>query len=304
MSAPAYPVRTVADLENWPMQPPSLAVIGQPVTHSLSPAMHNAALADLATRDARFAAWRYHKFEIAPAELPRALRLFHERGFQGVNVTVPHKEALLDHVESADAFALAAGAANTLVRTPTGWRAFNTDGSGLAAALRADFGAGLAGAHVILLGAGGAARGAAVQLLRERVASLAIGNRGQERLRTLLDELAPLAGGVPLRGFALDAPPPDLPRDALVINSTTVGLKGSAGSPIDLTQLPAPARVYDMIYNPPQTPLLRQAAALGLPHANGLSMLVHQGAHALTLWTGLDAPAEVMDRAARAAFAA
>lgn len=302
MSAPAHPVRTVADLENWPTHPPSLAVIGQPVTHSLSPAMHNAALADLAARDTRFAAWRYHKFAIAPDELPRALRLFHEHGFQGVNVTVPHKEALLDHVESAADFARAAGAANTLVRTPTGWRAFNTDGSGLAAALRADFGAELAGTHIILLGAGGAARGAAVQLLRERVASLAIGNRSQDRLRTLLDELAPLAGGVPLRGFALEAPPADLPCGALVINSTSVGLKGSEGSPVDLTRLPAPARVYDMIYNPPQTPLLRQAAALGLPRANGLSMLVHQGAHALTLWTGLDAPVATMDRAARAAF--
>jgi shikimate dehydrogenase len=304
MSASAHPVHTLADLENWPANPPSLAVIGQPVTHSLSPAMHNAALAALASHAPRFATWRYHKFEIAPAELPQALRRFHEHGFLGVNVTVPHKEALLDHVESADAFARAAGAANTLVRTPAGWRAFNTDGSGLAAALQADFGVPLAGAHVVLLGAGGAARGAAVRCLRDGVASLSIGNRGQERLRTLLDHLAPFAGAIPLRGFALDAPPADLPPGALVINSTTVGLKGSEGAPVDLTKLPAPARVYDMIYNPPQTPLLAQAAALGLPHANGLSMLVHQGAHALTLWTQLEAPVEIMDRAARAAFAA
>lgn len=303
MSASAYPVHTVAELEHWPTEPPSLAVIGQPVTHSLSPAMHNAALAVLAASDPRFATWRYHKFEIAPAELPQALRLFHERGFLGVNVTVPHKEALLDHVESADAFARAAGAANTLVRTPTGWSAFNTDGSGLAAALQADFGVPLAGTHVVLLGAGGAARGAAIRCLRDGVASLSIGNRGQDRLRTLLDDLAPFAGAIPLRGFALDTPPADLPRGALVINSTTVGLKGSEGAPVDLTKLPAPARVYDMIYNPPLTPLLRQAAALSLPHANGLSMLVHQGAHALTLWTQSTAPVEIMDRAARAAFA-
>lgn len=302
MSATTYPVRTLAELQDWPDEPPSLALIGQPVRHSLSPAMHNASLAELAVRDARFAAWRYHKFEISPDELPRALRWFHQRGFLGLNATVPHKEALLDHVESADPFARAAGAANTLVRTPTGWRAFNTDSPGLADALRADLGLTLSGAHVILLGAGGAARGAAVQCLREHVASLSIGNRGQERLGALLAHLTPLAGDIPLRGFSIEHPPADLPRGALVINSTTLGLKPTDAAPIDLTKLPAPARVYDMIYNPPRTALLHQSSLLGLPHANGLSMLVHQGARALSLWTGLEAPVATMDRAARAAL--
>jgi shikimate dehydrogenase len=303
MSAPPYPVHTFGELENWPTQPPSLALIGLPVMHSLSPAMQNPALAALAKSDARFATWRYHKFEIAPAELARALPLFHARGFVGLNATQPHKEALLDHAESADPFARAAGAANTLVRTPTGWRAFNTDAPGLADALRVDFGCSLAGTHVILLGAGGAARGAAVQCLREHVASLSIGNRGTERLENLLAHLAPLAGDIPLRGFSFENPPADLPRDALVINATTVGLRATDPAPIDLTRLPSPARVYDMIYNPPRTALLGQAAALGLPHANGVSMLVHQGVRAFTLWTGAAAPVEVMDRAARAALA-
>jgi shikimate dehydrogenase len=301
MQAPHHPVHTFAELADWPIDPPSLAVIGQPVAHSLSPVIHHAALAALAVNEPRYAAWRYHKFELAPDELSRALPLFHARGFAGLNVTVPHKEAILDHVESADPFARAAGAANTLVRTPTGWRAFNTDCTGLVDALRADLGVALAGAHVILLGAGGAARATAVQCLRDKVASLSIGNRGEERLHALLDHLQPLAGGVPVRGFSLAQPPADLPAAALLINSTSAGLKDATTSPLDLTKLPRPAQVYDMIYNPPQTALLRQAAELGLPHANGLSMLVHQGAHALAKWTGAAVPADVMDRALREA---
>jgi len=299
MHAAEHPVHTLAALADWPADRPSLTVIGQPVAHSLSPLMHNAALASLATQDPRFRDWHYHKFEIAPDDLERALPLFHERGFIGINVTVPHKETVLDYVESADGFARAAGAANTLVRTPTGWRAFNTDCVGLVDALRADLGVSLAGAHVILLGAGGAARAAAVQCLRDKVASLAIGNRGQERLHALLDHLQPLAGDVPVRGFAFDHPPADLSAGAIVINSTSAGLKNTNTAPIDLRKLPQPAYVYDMIYNPPQTALLRQAAELGLPHANGLSMLLHQGVHALAKWIDVPVPVDVMDRALR-----
>lgn len=303
MNAAAYPVHTLADLENWPADAPSLALIGHPAAHSLSPAMHNPALAELARRDASFAAWRYHKFDVPPDVLPAALRRFHERGFLGLNVTVPHKEAALALAESADAFALAAGAANTLQRTATGWRATNTDSLGLAEALRSDLGLSLAGAHVILLGAGGAARAAAVQCLRDHAASLSIGNRGLARLQALLADLVPLAAGIPMRGFTLDDPPADLPRGALVINATSAGLHEPAAAPIDLTKLPAPAHVFDMIYRPAQTALLRQAASLGLPHANGLSMLVHQGAHSLARWTGMEPPVAVMDRAVRAALA-
>lgn len=265
--------------------------------------MHNPALAELARHDVTFATWRYHKFEVSPESFGDALRLFHEKGFYGLNVTVPHKEAALALAESADAFALAAGAANTLIRTATGWRATNTDSVGLAAALRVDLALELAGKHIILLGAGGAARAAAVQCLRDHAASLSIGNRGAARLGTLLADLLPLAGNIPMRGFSLDAPPDDLPTGALVINATSAGLHGTAAAPIDLTRLPAPAQVYDMIYRPAETALLQQAAALGIPHANGLSMLVHQGARSLSLWTGHEAPVEIMERAVRAALA-
>lgn len=302
MSVADPPVHTLADLEAWSIAGTGLAVAGQPVAHSLSPVIHNAALAALAGEDARYRSWCYYKFEIAPAELGRAVKLFHQKGFAGLNLTVPHKEAVLDHVESGDALTCAAGAANTLLRTGTGWRACNTDCDGLADALRAELKVGLAGTPVILLGAGGAARAAAVQCLRDRAASLWIGNRGAGRLGALLEYLAPLAGDIPVHGFPLDQPPADLPAGALVINSTTVGLRPGDPAPVDLRRLPAPAGIFDMLYNPPATALLRQAAELGLPSANGLSMLVHQGARALSLWLGRPVPVEVMRRAAQTAL--
>lgn len=291
------PTLSLADLDAWPATETGVGLFGHPVAHSFSPVIHNAALRALARAEPQFAAWRYAKFDIAPPDLARALRLAHARGFRGLNFTTPHKEAVLDHAESADAFARAASAANTLVRTATGWRASNTDGGGLSDALRADLGVELRGRDVILLGAGGAARAAAVQCLRDQAATLWIGNRGRERLDALLAHLAPLAGGTAVRGFVFEGLDAALPAGAIVINATAAGLRDATAAPVDLRRLPRPAVVYEMIYNPPVTALLRQAAELGLPHANGLGMLVFQGARSLALWTGRDVPVEAMKQA-------
>ena len=297
-------VLTLADLDGWSFPGTALAVLGHPIKHSISPAMHNAALAALAATDARFADWRYFRFEVHPDDLPRALELFHAKNFHGLNLTVPHKIIAFDRVAAIDPAAVPIGAVNTLLRTPAGWRGYNTDGYGLAAAIRETLNLDLAGAHVILLGAGGAARGAAVECLQRRCASLWIANRTPANLAAMLADLTPLAAGIPLHGFAPATPPAHLPADALVINATSAGLRPTDDLPIDLVALPRPAAVFDMIYNPPQTALLARAAALGLPHANGLAMLVHQGAKALEIWTGAPAAttAPVMATAARAAL--
>lgn len=301
MSA-AEPTHTLADLASWSFAGTALAVVGRPVAHSLSPAIHHAALARMAGTQPLFRDWRYFKFDLAPDELPQALPLFHRKNFHGLNLTVPHKTLAVPLLEAGDDFVRAAGAANTLIRTATGWRGANTDGYGLATALREEFGTPLAGAHVILLGAGGAARGAAVECLRSLCGELWIGNRTQATLGTLLSELAPLAGKTKLHGFDLAQPPAGLPAAAIVINATSLGLKPDDPAPIDLKKIPRPACLYDMIYRPPQTALLRQAAGLGLATANGLSMLVHQGARSLELWTGAAVPVSIMHDAARAAL--
>ena len=300
------PVLTLAHLPAWSHDGPALAVLGHPIAHSVSPPMHNAALAELARRDRTFAAWRYFRFDVPPADLPDALRRLHAAGFLGLNLTVPHKVIAVDHVAETDPAAMPVGAVNTLVRTARGWRGHNTDGYGLASAVREDLAIDLAGTPVVLLGAGGAARAAAVECLRRRCASLAIANRTAPNLDALLSVLAPVAeaAGVPTRGFNPSAPPADLPAGALVINATSLGLRANDPAPLDLAALPRPAAVLDMIYNPPQTALLRAAAALGIPFANGLSMLVHQGAKSLEIWSGIPAAqtAPAMHSAARAAL--
>ena len=152
--------------------------------------MHNAALADMARHDPRFATWKYFCFEVPPAELPDALGLFHERKFRGINLTVPHKILAVAHLAGIDPAAKTVGAVNTLRWTERGWFGHNTDGHGLAMGLREDLQNDLAGRPVILLGAGGAARGAAVECLRRGCASLWIG--GYEPARPCGDSAAGL----------------------------------------------------------------------------------------------------------------
>src|SRR5688500_2664123 len=273
----AAPVLTLRDLETWSRAGTSLAVLGHPIAHSISPAMHNAALENFARRDARFSEWEYFRFDVHPDDLPRALTLLHMKKFRGVNLTVPHKVIAFDRVAEIDAAARPIGAVNTLRWSERGWHGFNTDGYGLASAVRETLGRDLSGADVILLGAGGAARGAAVEILSRRCASLHIGNRTRENLDRLVRALASLAAGIPVHAFSPSAPSVNLPSDAIVINATSAGLKETDPLPIDLSGLPRPSAVFDMIYNPPRTKLLRSAAQLGIPCANGLSMLVHQG---------------------------
>lgn len=306
-ATPADPIYTLADLDTWSFPGTALAVLGHPIKHSISPPMHNAALAEMAKSDPQFASWNYVRFDIAPEDLPVALEKLHARGFKGVNLTVPHKIIAFDRVAALDPAAKPIGAVNTLRHTAVGWHGYNTDGYGLATAISEDLGHALAGSHIILLGAGGAARGAAVECLQRGCASLRIANRTQANLDALLEQLAPIAGNIPLNGFDPAQLPADLPARALVINATSAGLRSTDPLPIDLDALASQARpigVYDMIYNPPETPLLARARALGIPTANGLSMLIHQGVRALEIWSEATVPVEAMRTAVKAAMAA
>ena len=303
------PIYTLADLDTWTSSGTTLAVLGHPIQHSLSPRMHNAALATMAQRDPRFTTWRYVRFDIAPEDLPVALEKLHARGFLGLNLTVPHKIIAFSRVEEIDPAARPVGAVNTLRRTSSGWHGYNTDGYGLTTAIRETLGTELTNTPILLLGAGGAARGAAAECLQRGCAGLWIANRTRATLDALLAELAPLAHGIPLQGFdpaTFGASTPLPPAGTLVINATSAGLKPSDPLPLNLTSLVArarPAGVYDMIYNPSETPLLAQARALGLPAANGLSMLVHQGARALQIWSESTVPVPAMHTAVTAALA-
>lgn len=299
------PVLCLDDLPSLSLAPHPLAVLGHPISHSLSPAMHNAALRRLAEREARFADWRYYRFDVPPTDLALALRRLREYGFVGLNLTIPHKVEALPLVESVDPDAAEMGAVNTLRATTCGWEGFNTDGFGISQAVQQALGWALGQHPVILLGAGGAARAVACQCLREGCPDLWIGNRSAPRLAELADILRPIpAPSTRLRFFSLESIPADLPRSGLLLNLTSLGLKAEDPAPIALDRWGPDLKVFDTTYGNPRNALLQQARDRGMEATDGLLMLVWQGVRSLSLWTGAEVQAAWMEAAARHALGA
>lgn len=289
---------TVDDLDEFEFAGTSLAVIGHPVRHSVSPAMHNAAIAKLRAQNSRFADWAYYRFDVPPEEFAAAVPRFYEHNFLGLNLTIPHKVQAMDLIKGVSPDAERMGAVNTLVWNEFGYDGFNTDGYGLKTGLRQDLDFDLTGGTVILLGSGGAARAAAVQCVLDECGKLYVGNRTPSRLDGLMSIVHEMPGGHAAEAFALNAPPDDLPETGVLINATSLGLKAEDPAPFDVSLLPQGWKVYDMIYNPSATTLLREASARGLAVANGLSMLVHQGARSLEIWSRAEVDAPAMMTAA------
>jgi shikimate dehydrogenase len=282
------------------------AVFGHPVKHSASPAMQNAGIAALGLN------WRYLAFEVRPEDLSAALEGAKRMRFIGVNLTVPHKLLALEMVEALDESARAWGAVNTVRiegRNEHGvWRplaefseapeevrahGFNTDAEAITRSLVEELRIKLEGAAVLVLGAGGAGRTAALKLASEHAAELFLVNRTQTKAEAVAREIRErhpgvrVSTGYPSKGVDL------------VVNATSLGLKSSDPLPLDTAQFPIAkaGAVYDLIYRPAETPLLRAAREAGCRAANGLGMLLHQGAKALEIWTGRPAPIEVMRKA-------
>jgi shikimate dehydrogenase len=268
------------------------AVLGSPIRHSASPAMHNAAFAALGLN------WRYLAFEVDPKNLRAAIAGAQAMNFAGLNLTVPHKLLAVDMVDELDASAKTWGAVNTIKFEPDAAgrvRAigFNTDADGLANSLREDLAVELRGAKVLLLGAGGAGRTAALKLAAEKVAELFLVNRTVSKAEEIASEIKKQFPSVKISvGY------PKANVD-LILNATSLGLKPEDGSPLDEKQfsLKQMCAVYDMIYQPAETKLLAAAKNTGCKTANGIGMLVQQGARAFEIWTGQPAPVAVMRRA-------
>ncbi len=265
-----------------------VGVIGWPIEHSLSPAMHNAAFSALGMHD-----WFYDKLAIPPDVLGYSLRELKRHGYIGLNVTVPHKEAVMQHV-LVDPTAQMIGAINTI--DFRNGRGTNTDVTGFLDDLAAH-GLHVEGMRVVVLGAGGAAR-AVIYGLAQSGAQVIVVNRSAERAqalaRTLLVpfEIAPLAAAAEGAG--------------LIVNCTPVGMYPHVdASPWpDDVPIPSGAAVYDTIYRPSRTRLMRQVEAAGGRAISGVGMLARQGAAAFKLWTGVDAPLDVMIEALHTALEA
>lgn len=269
-------------------------ILGYPLDHTLSPPMHNAAFAALGLD------WAYLPWPVTPDRLGEAVRgLRALANFAGANVTVPHKETLLAHLDGLTEDARAVGAVNTIVREADRLIGHTTDGAGLLAALAEALGFRPRGARVVIVGAGGAARSAAFILAAAGAQGLAILNRSVERARSLAAEVGPAAPRTEVVAYPLHGEPTDqiLGSADLILNATSVGMRREDTSPVDLALCRPPTAAFDMVYNPPETAFLREARGRGMRAANGAAMLVHQGAAAFTLWTGCPAPLDVMRHA-------
>ena len=270
-----------------------VGIIGSPVSHSLSPAMHNAAFAALGLD------WLYVPFPVCPEKLPGAVCGLEALGVAGFNVTIPHKVAILPLLDSISPEAELMGAVNTVVVKDGRLTGFNTDGAGLLAALSGKLGFSATGRSVLVLGAGGAARSAVAALSSAGAARVEVANRSLDKARELVSLLNERLPGTAFSADSLRrlADPCYLESFDLIVNTTSVGMAGDSFADLRLARLKPGLVVYDMVYAPPVTPLLAEAAACGVPAANGLAMLVSQGEAAFAIWTGVSPPAGCMEQA-------
>jgi shikimate dehydrogenase len=295
---------TLADLERWyeisrDVDPPiRLGVFGDPVAHSLSPQMQNAALGAFEIK------MQYARFHIRPNELQSALRFLRELDFVGINLTVPHKIAGLTQVDLADESARRCGAVNTLRLHENKLIGSNTDGEGFSRSVRSEFSIDLRDLRVMILGAGGGTGHAiAWQCALENCERLVLVNRTLaktsalvDRLRSFFAEPRVLGPVARLEGVGWDeaAVRAQLSDIDLIVNATPLGMNPSDPAPIPARLLLPHHIVFDCVYRPSKTALLRAADEAGARGANGLSMLLHQGALSFSIWFNREAPIEAM----------
>lgn len=271
-----------------------LGIIGHPVEHTSSPAMHNAAIAALGLE------YVYTAFPVRPEELGPAIAGMRALNFRGLNVTVPHKVGVMALLDEISPEARAIGAVNTIDHREGRLIGHNTDAYGVMQSLRLDGGLETLPSRVALLGAGGAARAILYALLqRPEVEHIALLNRTAEKAAALAASLDP--EGKRVQPGVLDASSGEQVAAAgLLINSTSIGMHPHP----DASPLPNPACLHtgmvvlDIVYNPLETLLLRQARQAGARPVDGLGMLARQGARAFAIWTGVEPPVEVMRAAA------
>ena len=274
-------------------------LIGHPVGHSVSPAFQQAAL-DHYAMDVR-----YEAMDVDASSLFQAVASLRDPDVMGANVTVPHKEAIIALLDELMEEACLIGAVNTIENRSGTLVGHNTDAQGFLRALKEGAGFDPEGKTALVLGAGGAARAVTVALARAGVTALVIANRTLERARALADVVRPLVPSVEAAAVHPEFLAPAAANSRIIVNCTSLGMSGATGqeeTPIWANLIPSHALVCDLVYNPRETPLLREAATAGAWVLEGLPMLVYQGAAAFELWTGTEAPIRVMLEAAEKAL--
>lgn len=269
-------------------------IFGHPIGHTLSPAIQNAAFGHLGLDI------MYAPFHVSPANLAAAVEAVRALEILGVNVTIPHKEKVIEYLDEVDKVAEEIGAVNTVVNRDGCLVGYNTDGEGFLRSLSDETGFDPTGKRILIVGAGGAARAIFYTLLSRGVASVVIANRTVKRAAELAEEFRAVAGE---RAVAVAGLDPDSLREKasgadLVVNTTSLGMEGQSLLDFPVDVLPKSSVVSDIVYKPLDTELIKKAKDLGLRVHKGIGMLIHQGALGFELWTGKTAPVDVMTKAA------
>ena len=268
-----------------------VGIFGSPIAHTASPAMHNAAFKALKMN------WVYLAFPVHAQNLCAALLGARDMGLTGVNLTVPHKVLALDIVDEVAEEARKLGAINTVLIEDGKLRGFNTDGYGFAKAIKEEFNFALRGKRVLVLGAGGAGRAIAVQCALEGAARVFVANRTAAKIDPIAKEISATKTAFCAAALTTDGIARVINDVDLLVNATSVGLLEGESLGLDAKLFSPRLFIYDTVYRPAKTELLRTAAVAGAKTANGLGMLLHQGARAFEIWTKRKAPLAVMRRA-------
>ncbi|HWI48455.1 MAG TPA: shikimate dehydrogenase [Rummeliibacillus sp.] len=266
-------------MRNW------YAVIGDPIEHSMSPLMHNAWMAE-ENRNAS-----YIPVHVLPENLEQSVAALKTLGCSGWNITIPHKEKIIPYLDELDESARKMGAVNTVVKQPDGtYKGYNTDGLGFVRSLEEEVGNGHRNKRVLVIGAGGAARGIAFALVATGYTHITIANRTVSKAKVICDEL-----GIEAKAISLNEAAEQLEQFEILVQTTSAGLNHSEFTlPFSMKQLSTTAIVADIVYNPLMTPFLKEAKKKGATVVTGLGMFIHQGALAYSYWTGTYPKAEVV----------
>ncbi len=265
-------------------------IIGNPVKHSLSPVMHNAAFKKLKLP------YQYHKTKLLPSQLKNFFSKLKDLNYKGINVTVPYKEDVIPFLDQLSPEAKLIGAVNTLHLKNNKLIGYNTDGAGYLQSLLKEKKWKAKNKKIVLLGAGGAARGILAALCFAKAREIIIVNRGEDKAKKLAVEFKRKFPKVKIHVGQISDLPIYFKNTDLFVNTTSGGMKGNKLPDIPLASLPRKAIVSDIVYKPRQTKLLRKAHQLNLKTHEGLGMLLHQGALAFEIWTGRRAPISVMKK--------
>jgi shikimate dehydrogenase len=272
-------------------------LIGYPLGHSISSVFQQAAF-DHCQLDVR-----YENCETEPLQLEATIGSLRQPSILGANVTIPYKEKVMPFLDELDVHAAQIGAVNTIVNRDGKLLGFNTDAPAFIRALRQDASFECRGKNAVLLGAGGVARAVGFALIKEGVEYLAVANRTQDRAEALAGSLSGSSAGatrvvtLPWRGLGQK-----LDHYDLLVNCTSIGMRHGATegeTPLEADAIVKGALICDLVYNPEETPLLREARKAGAFVLGGLAMLIYQGAASFELWAGREAPVDIMSGKAR-----